>query len=203
MFYCFFNYVKSGFSLYFLAIGLIKLCLYKIQYSNRDVTWGEHIEVKGKFFLRFNGCVRLGDNLVFNGMTRFNVVGVTKECSIFVKEGAKLSIGNHSGFSGVSLVCYNRIDIGEYCNFGGNVSIWDTDFHPLSYVDRRVHNEEKIVNKPILIGNDVFVGANSIILKGVTIGDRAIIGAGSVVTCNIPPNEIWAGNPARFIKVCC
>lgn len=49
------------------------------------------------------------------------------------------------------------------------------------------------------IGNDVFIGAHSTILKGVTIGDKAIIGAGSVVAKSVPAGEIWAGNPARFI----
>ena len=52
---------------------------------------------------------------------------------------------------------------------------------------------------PITIGDNVFIGMNSIILKGVTIGDNVIIGAGSVVTKSIPSNEVWAGNPARKI----
>ena len=53
---------------------------------------------------------------------------------------------------------------------------------------------------PVVIGDDVFVGAKCIILKGVTIGKGAIIGAGSVVTKNIPARQIWAGNPAKFIR---
>jgi acetyltransferase-like isoleucine patch superfamily enzyme len=56
------------------------------------------------------------------------------------------------------------------------------------------------VSEPIVIGDDVFIGANSIVLKGVNIGDRSIIGAGSVVSKNIPADEIWAGNPIKFIK---
>ena len=50
------------------------------------------------------------------------------------------------------------------------------------------------------IGNNVFIGINSIVLTGVTIGDNSIVGAGSVVTKDIPPNEIWAGNPAKKIR---
>ena len=50
------------------------------------------------------------------------------------------------------------------------------------------------------IENNVFIGANSMILKGVKIGDRSIIGAGSVVTKNVPSDQIWAGNPAKFIR---
>ena len=50
------------------------------------------------------------------------------------------------------------------------------------------------------IGEDVFIGAHSIILKGVTIGARSIVGAGSVVTKDIPADEVWAGNPAKCIR---
>ncbi|MEI3417887.1 MAG: DapH/DapD/GlmU-related protein [Blautia sp.] len=61
-------------------------------------------------------------------------------------------------------------------------------------------NEAGGAVNPVVIKNGVFIGANSIILKGVTIGEKAIIGAGSVVTRSIPDGEIWAGNPARFIR---
>ena len=51
-----------------------------------------------------------------------------------------------------------------------------------------------------MIKDNAFIGAHSIILKGVTIGENSIIGAGSVVTKSVPDNQIWAGNPARFIR---
>lgn len=57
-----------------------------------------------------------------------------------------------------------------------------------------------IKSKPILIKEGAFIGAHSIVLKGVTIGKYSVIGAGSVITKDIPDNEVWAGNPARFIK---
>jgi acetyltransferase-like isoleucine patch superfamily enzyme len=60
-------------------------------------------------------------------------------------------------------------------------------------------NYSGVVSRPVTIGNNVFIGAHSTILKGVTIGDKAIIGAGSVVAKSVPAGEIWAGNPARFI----
>ncbi len=52
----------------------------------------------------------------------------------------------------------------------------------------------------VTIGDGVFIGINSLIINSVNIGDRAVIGAGSVVNCDIPAGEVWAGNPARFIK---
>jgi acetyltransferase-like isoleucine patch superfamily enzyme len=54
--------------------------------------------------------------------------------------------------------------------------------------------------RPIEIGKNVWIGANSVILKGIEIGDGGVVGAGSVVTKSIPANEIWAGNPARKIR---
>ena len=61
----------------------------------------------------------------------------------------------------------------------------------------RLHAKRKHVN----IGDNVFIGAHTTILKGVTIGNNVIIGACSVITKDIPENEIWAGNPANFIKL--
>ena len=55
-------------------------------------------------------------------------------------------------------------------------------------------------NAPIYIKDNVFIGANATLLKGVTIGENAIVGACSVITKDVPANEIWAGNPAKFIK---
>ena len=79
--------------------------------------------------------------------------------------------------------------------------IIDTDFHSLDWRDRRDGTDIfKKKNRSIHIGNDVFIGAKSIILKGVAIGDKSIIGAGSIVSRNVPSGEIWAGNPAVFIK---
>ena len=83
---------------------------------------------------------------------------------------------------------------------GGGVKIMDSDAHSLDYEKRgKGHQIDIPMTKPVTIGDDVFVGANAMILKGVTIGQRAIIGAGSVVTKNVPAGEIWAGNPARKI----
>ena len=83
---------------------------------------------------------------------------------------------------------------------GGNVRIYDHDYHSLDFELRRGRQDgDHVRSRPVFIGDDVFIGVNAIILKGVTIGDRAIIGAGSVVAHSVPADEIWAGNPARRI----
>jgi acetyltransferase-like isoleucine patch superfamily enzyme len=87
------------------------------------------------------------------------------------------------------------------------VTIVDTDFHALDpYVEggRMSNNDPKnVAAAPVIVEDNVFVGANSIILKGVTIGENSVIGAGSVVTRSIPANVIAAGNPARMLRQLC
>lgn len=162
--------------------------------------FGENIVLHGSPLFRLLGAAEFGGNLIFRNATRYNPAGINKKCSIYVAPGARLRIGDFSGFSGCSIYCARSVDIGKYCNFGVNVFIWDTDFHPLEYEKRRTHDVDAINSQPVVIGDDVFVGGNSLILKGARIGDRAVIGAGSVVTGNVPNDELWAGNPARFIR---
>ncbi|PWB24554.1 acyltransferase [Flavobacterium sp. HTF] len=163
------------------------------------VSFNSMPKINGKLLIVNNGSCHLGDNVIFNSSLESNLVGLYKQSTIAVKKNAKLIIKNDTGFSGVSIFCESSIEIGKFCNFGGNVAIWDTDFHPIDYKLRR-KGFESTKTAPIIIGDDVFIGANSIILKGVTIGDRSIIGAGSVVTKNIPNDEIWAGNPIKKIR---
>lgn len=100
-----------------------------------------------------------------------------------ITEGAKLSIGDHTYINrSASIDCTQEITIGDYCAISDNVQILDSDFHTITYDDKI---SEK--SKPIHIGNHVWIGRSTIILKGVAIGDGAIIGAGSIVTKAIPP----------------
>lgn len=84
----------------------------------------------------------------------------------------------------------------------GGGKIYDTDFHSLNPQDRYDHARDMESKKKatVKICDNVLIGAGAIVLKGVTIGENSIIGAGAVVTKDVPANEIWAGNPARFIK---
>jgi len=174
---------------------------HKMLLKAKNVKYSEMPQCNGKLIIYNNGECILGKNIIFNSAIESNLVGLSKSCTIKVNKNSKLVIDDNSGFSGVSIYCSVSIRIGKFVTCGGNVSIWDTDFHPLDYMDRRQNLSEKINSLPIEIGDDVFIGANSIILKGVKIGDRSIIGAGSVVTKSIPEDQVWAGNPACFIKM--
>ena len=89
-----------------------------------------------------------------------------------------------------------RVDIGDNVLFAPNVSIY-TAGHPVHPETRNTGYEYGI---PVKIGNNVWVGGNTVITPGVTIGDNVVIGAGSVVTKDIPANVVAAGNPCRVIR---
>jgi acetyltransferase-like isoleucine patch superfamily enzyme len=102
--------------------------------------------------------------------------------------------------SGATICAAISIQIGSKCLLGADVQIFDTDFHKIS-ADNRRHddNPEHISASPIIIEDNVFIGAGSKIMKGVRIGRNSVIGAGSIVNKDIPANSIAAGVPAKVI----
>lgn len=85
-----------------------------------------------------------------------------------------------------------KVSIGKNCAISWDVCIMDRDYHELDSICEKIEE--------VIIGNNVWIGCRSTILKGVNIGDGAIIAAGSVVTKNVPSNTCVAGNPAKIIK---
>lgn len=96
----------------------------------------------------------------------------------------------------LTILDVGKVTIGDNAQIAPNVSIY-TAGHPIHPDSRNSGYEYGI---PISIGNNVWIGGNTVILPGVTIGDNVVIGAGSVVTKNIPANMIAAGNPCRVIR---
>jgi len=130
----------------------------------------------------------------------FTDLGVSRPVIIRTKRPESIiEIGNHVGLSGTTIVCDNKISIGDYSMIGADVIIADTDFHQMSSEDRR-YAELENQHYSVRIGKNVFIGARSIILKGVEIGDNSVIGAGSIVTNLVEENSVYAGNPARKIR---
>jgi acetyltransferase-like isoleucine patch superfamily enzyme len=108
-------------------------------------------------------------------------------------------IGEKTGISGASIVARSGITIGRNVMIGAGACLWDTDFHPVGVYERQVHPTNGAQCAPILIEDDVFIGARALILKGVTIRWGAVVGAGAVVTKDVGPCQIVAGNPARIV----
>lgn len=154
------------------------------------------------FKLRQSGSVCIGNDVTWTADHRSNRVGLTGPVILETWGDGRIEIGDFSGGSSAVISARSRVTVGKHVLLGGNVRIFDHDFHSLDFRKRRNPAEDQpdCRTAPVVIGDDVFIGTNAVILKGVTIGDRAIIGAGSVVSCNVPAGEIWAGNPARCVR---
>lgn len=111
--------------------------------------------------------------------------------------GANVYFGNnvYANFN-LTLVDDTDIYVGDKVMFGPNVTV-ATAGHP---IDPELRYQAMQYNIPVHIGENVWIGANAVVLPGITIGDNSVIGAGSVVTKDIPPNVIAVGNPCRVIR---
>jgi acetyltransferase-like isoleucine patch superfamily enzyme len=116
------------------------------------------------------------------------------------KPGASIRIGSHVGISGAIIYCTTNIVIEDWVQIGANAKIYDTDFHPICAVDRRLHDVSQIASLPVRICEDAWIGADATILKGVTIGARSIVAAGAIVVKDVPTDCIVGGIPAMIIK---
>ncbi|MDB5157650.1 MAG: transferase hexapeptide repeat containing protein [Mucilaginibacter sp.] len=129
-----------------------------------------------------------------------NPIGRSHKCVFVIGPKGVLTIGDNVGISFTAINCQKHILIKDNVVIGGGCCIYDSDFHPLDVGKRNSKDQDSIKIAEVIIEENVFIGANSTILKGVTIGMNSIIGACSVITKNIPTGEIWAGNPAVFIR---
>lgn len=147
------------------------------------------------------GAMIIGDRVSLVSRSRDTALGVRSPVILrLLHEGAILEIGDDTGISGAAVCAAQKVRIGRRCLLGADVMIFDTDFHNHEALGRRASAPRwDKISAPVVIGDDVFVGARSTISKGVTIGHGAIIGAASVVTSDVPPGAIVAGVPAKQI----
>jgi acetyltransferase-like isoleucine patch superfamily enzyme len=146
--------------------------------------------------------IHVGKAVVLCSDSRFTALGVSRPVVLrTTRAGASVRIGDNSGLSGSVICAAQSIIVGRDCLIGADVMIVDNDFHSIKADGRRGNNqEEDIAVSPVVIEDNVFIGARAIVLKGVRIGCNSVIGAGSVVVSSIPANCIAAGNPARVLR---
>jgi len=143
--------------------------------------------------------INMGNNCRFRSDRKTNLIGINRKCIIStLRVDAEIDIGNNVGLSGTVISAAKKIRIGNDVLCGANVTITDTDWHPVDPLNR--HSRVGINSLPVNINDNVWLGLNVVVLKGVTIGKNSIIGPNSVVIKDIPANVIAAGNPCKVIK---
>jgi acetyltransferase-like isoleucine patch superfamily enzyme len=143
--------------------------------------------VIGRLRLLNFGRITIGDKLL--------LMGTLVPSEIVAHPGGVVEIGDNVFINyGVSISAHQLIRIGSRCQIGNWSILMDNDFHGVEQKDRPGHSA------PIVLEEDVWLGARVIVLKGVTIGRSAVVGAGSVVTRDVPPRAVVAGVPARVVR---
>lgn len=124
-------------------------------------------------------------------------------------ERGVIEIGADCYIDGASLIAEERVTLGDRVILGVQVTIADSDFHPIDPEQRALDcvalspsgdgKRPPFLTRPVTVENDVWIGFGAVLLKGVRVGEGAIIGAGSVVTKDVPAGMFVSGNPARVI----
>jgi len=178
-------------------------------------------------YIKYDPSVIFGSNASINILNKPDrpsfCIEIDKDSQIMgnltiLRPEAKIKIGKRTQMSGC-LLSAHTVEIGDDVLIAGGTTIWDNDSHSIFWkyrkndvmqcgIDYRKNPDNWILNKdwtnvkmaPVIIENKVWIGFNAAILKGVTIGEGSVIGAMSIVTKNIPPYSIVAGNPARILR---
>ena len=151
--------------------------------------------------LSWGGICTIEKDFHIRSYARYSETGDNRPSKILVGKKGVLRIGQNVGITSTTIICKEQIAIGNHVRIGGGTIIFDTNFHstdPEFRSGSRDHDDVR--TSPVSIGDYVFIGTSCIITKGVTIGEKSIVAAGSVVSKSIPANQIWGGNPAKFIK---
>lgn len=159
--------------------------IYKIIYRKK-LTISYYNSFSGKLSISIlnRSRITIGKKIMIRGPVYINAIN-----------GGIIDIGKNVFFNrNCSVTSMGKIIIGDFCMFGNNVVVVDHDHNFTN------GNLNEYIKSEIKIGNNVWIGANSTILRGVTIGDNSIIGANSLVNKDVPAGEVWAGVPAKKIR---
>lgn len=186
-----------------------------LKFSNiikKYILWSEN---QNKFLMGTGGYLGGNSHFINSGSKENIIMGhnvIFKGC-IKCEYGGKVVIGNNVYVGDDTIISsFSNVSIGNNIAISYGVGIFDNVSHPMNDKRRHEHfcsimglseeiiSKDEIKYKDITIGDGVWIGFNAVILKGVTIGKGAIVGACSVVTTDVPPYTVVAGNPAKVVK---
>ncbi len=152
--------------------------LHRLNNSVQDIKAGDRLELYGRLFGKAGK-------------------GLWLQPPFYCDYGKNIELGEHVFFNFNCVVLdVAKVVIGSHVLVGPNVQIY-TASHPLDAAQRRQGLE---FGKPIIIGDDVWIGGSAVLCPGITVGEKSIIAAGAVVTKDVPPYAIVGGNPAKVIR---
>ena len=163
---------------------------------------GRGLRVHGPLRIRCHptGEIRIGEGCRIQSGFAGNPVGGGSRMSLWVGKEGRLRLGDRVGLSNSTIVCMRSVVIEDDVYLGGGSRIYDTDFHSVRAQERGRPGNPGTRTAPVQLRRRAFVGGHSTLLKGVTVGEEAVVGAGSVVRTDVPDGQIWAGNPAVFVR---
>ena len=156
----------------------------------------------------FSECVATHPDAIQVG----RAAGIYRNCVLIVGPQGHVRIGEYTSLNSTYVVCQNDIQIGAHCLFSWGVVVTDAWFGAIP--DRHVLRDQLIqcatqaargilpsmTSRAVIVGDNVWVGFGSVILPGTRLGRGAIVGCKSVVSGDIPPYAVVAGNPARVVR---
>ena len=176
---------------------LCYFCYLKLARKNLSVGNNVRIDIQTKIDNRANTLV-LGNNVYLRSMSKgYHAAMPFPSCILMDKKDARVEIGDNCRINGTYIHAQKSIKIGKNTVIAAGTQIIDTNGHETISTDR---TKGRDTPQAIEIGENVWIGLNSIILKGTSIGKNSVVGANSVVKGSFPDNSLILGNPATLVK---
>lgn len=200
-------------------IKLLFKKIFKSNISNFD-KFKSFLKIDNSTFLK-NSTLRFDfpEKLKNRDYIKVGSKGILNVNFIFETEEGFITIGNNVHIGGANMICRNKIEIHDNVTMAWGITLYDHNSHSVFWEERKNDNIQcyqdyidyngnnlvnkdwtNVISKPIVIESKVWVGFDVTILKGVTVGEGAVIGAKSVVTKDVEPWAVVAGNPAKVVK---
>jgi acetyltransferase-like isoleucine patch superfamily enzyme len=170
---------------------------------NKSILIKGKLKIKGQAIIatKNGGSIEIGNNVTLNSSNYGYHINMFAPVKLYAdRKNASIRIGNNTRIHGTCIHAYQNIIIGNNVLIAANCNIIDGNGHDLSFDNPSNRINTIGGSKSVIINDNVWIGANSLILPGVTIGEGSVIAAGSIVTKDIPPMVVAGGNPAKVIK---
>ena len=182
----------------FVYAASLKIKMFWMRHK-KNVFLGKHVTVDwgAKIYVGKGGRVELGDGCYLKAAPKNHHTGLPFRASICCAQGATVALGTNTR-SAAYISAHKNVRIGQGCLLAGGVNIMDSNGVRVSSAFRADWRQDKA--EDVIIGDNVWICINSVILKGTTIGNNCIVSANSVVKGNFPDNVLIQGNPAVVVK---